>query len=190
MVRTTTSGKFVVGMFAAIVSSGAMAADNGIYLGAGVVQSQIDVDTGPSTSSLKFDGDATRYKLIVGVRPLDWLAFEANYIDFGTIDTPASAPPTLQATMKLKGYDAFAVALYEVALVDIYAKAGVVRWDQSFRSFSSSLGNFDDSGFDFAYGAGVQFHLGSLAVRGEYEKFNTDSVDVGAASVSVTWTFF
>ncbi len=56
----------------------AAAADNGIYLGAGITQTEFDIDNLGADSL-----DDNSFKLIVGFRPLDWLAVEANYIDLG-----------------------------------------------------------------------------------------------------------
>ena len=73
--------------FAAVAALGALsiaafapqaaAADNGFYIGAGITQSEFEID-GASDSL-----DDNSFKIIVGYRPLDWLAVEANYIDLG-----------------------------------------------------------------------------------------------------------
>jgi hypothetical protein len=165
--------------FGLLVSPFALAADNGIYLGAAVSQSRVDFDV----NNINFDGDATKYKLIAGIRPLDWLAFEVNYVDFGVVDTPS-------VKQELKGVDAFAVGLLEVAVVDLYAKVGLIRWDQNLNFANVASADQSDSGTDLAYGAGVQVHLGSLSFRGEYEKFDIgDSTSAELISLGVTWTF-
>src|SRR6188472_2660971 len=51
----------------------ASAADNGFYLGAGITQTEFDIDDVGSDSL-----DDNSFKLIAGFRPLDWLAIEAN----------------------------------------------------------------------------------------------------------------
>jgi hypothetical protein len=165
--------------FGLLVSPFALAVDHGIYLGAALSQSSVDFDI----DNLSLDGDATKYKLIAGIRPLDWVAFEVNYVDFGAVDT---------ATVKqeLKGVDAFAVGLLEVAIVDFYAKVGVIRWDQKFDFANVANVDQSDSGTDLAYGAGIQVHLGSLSLRGEYEKFDIgDSTNAELISIGLTWTF-
>ena len=58
----------------------AMAADNGFYLGAGISQSNTELELAGFGSD---DVDDTGFKVIGGWRPLDWLAVEANYIDLG-----------------------------------------------------------------------------------------------------------
>ena len=175
--------QIIVLLASTFVASASLAADNGIYLGVGIAQSNIDAE------ALALDGEDTKYKVIAGIRPLDWLAFEANYVDFGAIETPSGTPSGLQAEYKLQGVDVFAVGLFEVALVDIYAKAGVVSWNAELESLSSAFADADDDGVDFAYGAGLQLHLGSLSVRAEYEKFEVENADVDLISASVTWTF-
>jgi hypothetical protein len=167
------------------LSTGALAADNGVYLGVGIAKSDVEFE---GASGFQFDGDDTNFKAIIGVRPLDWLAFEANYVDFGTIETPAGTPSAFQSELELKGFDAFAIGLIEVGVVDFFAKAGVVSWNATL-DYVSNIANVDDDGFDLAYGAGIGAHFGSLGVRGEYEMFDIEGIDVGMVSLSVTWTF-
>src|SRR3982751_3516013 len=66
-----------VGLMAA--APRAQAADNGFYLGAGVTDTKFDAK---DVGSVEFDDNS--FKLVAGIRPLDWLAIEANYIDLGS----------------------------------------------------------------------------------------------------------
>ena len=63
----------------------AVAADNGFYLGGSVGQVNLKIDdlTGNVFPDDDFDSDDTAFKLIAGIRPLDWLAVEAAYVNFG-----------------------------------------------------------------------------------------------------------
>jgi len=184
MIRTTYLAAAVILGSAAF--STAHAADKGVYLGAAISQASVDVDLHNGNVQIPVDGDDTKFKIIGGIRPLNWLAFEVNYVDFGSIATPSNTPAAARGEFKLKGFDAFAVGLFEIVVVDIYAKAGLIRWDQK-----ASIANvrFDDSGSDMAYGGGVQLHFGSLGVRAEYEKFNIENTKTSLISVGVTWTF-
>jgi hypothetical protein len=159
----------------------ARAADNGFYLGAGLTRSRID-DIGPG---LDFEDDS--FKLIAGFRPLDVFSVEFNYIDLGK-DAASVGPIGVQVDSK--AYAAFAVGYLPLPLVDLYAKAGVARWESNARATGFSVGDLDDSGTEFAYGAGIQARLGSLAARLEYERFDIADTD-GAELISlgVTWTF-
>lgn len=173
-----------IGIAGAAFTTAAKAADNGFYLGAGITQSKIDVDLGNVSSVANIDDDDNKFKIIAGVRPLDWFAVEVNYVDFGSVD--GSFGP-IRGEYRLKGYDAFALGLFEVGLVDIYGKAGLVRWDSEARI--TSLPSADDDGTDPAFGAGIQAHFGSLSARLEYERFNLDDADVDLITLGLTWTF-
>ncbi|MCC6170899.1 MAG: porin family protein [Gammaproteobacteria bacterium] len=159
----------------------ARAADNGFYLGAGFTQSKID-DIGPS---IDFEDDS--FKLIAGFRPLDAFGVEFNYIDLGK-DGTSLGPVGVEVDGK--AYAAYAVGFLPLPFVDLYAKAGVARWEADARTTGISLDDLDDSGTEFAYGAGIQARLGSLAARLEYERFDIADTD-GAELISlgVTWTF-
>src|SRR5690606_32945778 len=62
----------------------AAAADNGIYFGGSVGQANVEVDNINVSGTLEdFKGDDTSWKLIAGIRPLDWLGIEASYVNFG-----------------------------------------------------------------------------------------------------------
>lgn len=165
-------------------AAGAQAADNGIYLGVGVGQATIEIDDVAGLAD--FDGDDLGYKVIAGVRPLDWLAFEANYVNFGE-------PDDTLAGAKLRsegdGFAGYGLGLLAVGPVDLFAKVGVIAWDAELTN--PQLGRLsEDDGTDLAYGVGAQFRLLSLGVRAEYEVFDIDEVDnANMISVSVTYTF-
>ncbi|HEY6641664.1 outer membrane beta-barrel protein [Povalibacter sp.] len=161
---------------ALLLGPGAQAADNGFYLGAGVGQANVDIDAGP----VDVDGDDTGFKLIAGFRPLDFLAVELNYIDFGKVKDAG-------AQVDVSAIAAFAVGFLPVGPVDLYAKAGVANSDAS---LSSPFGGADSDSTDFAYGVGVQLRFLSLSARLEYEKFDLDDVDdLNMLTLGFTYTF-
>jgi opacity protein-like surface antigen len=162
----------------------AMAADNGFFLGAGIGQSNVALDE--DTEVPAFDEDDTGFKVIAGVRPLDWLGAELNYIDLGK---PAGDVEGVRVETEAAGVAAYGLLFLPLPLVDIYGKLGVVRWDAEARI--PDLGfSADDSGTDFAWGAGVQVRVLSLGVRLEYERFEISDLDeTSFLSLSVTYTF-
>jgi hypothetical protein len=171
----------VLGTFALITAAPqAQAADNGFYLGAGITQTNFDFD---DVGDL--DLDDSSFKVIAGFRPLDWLAFEANYIDLGS---ESQGGVSLDATaITVSG-----LALAEFGIVDVYARLGMANWnvDAGF----SGLPDASDDGWEPTYGVGVGVHFGSVGVRAEYERFSTDvfdgrNADVDTVSLSVTYTF-
>src|SRR6476660_3054338 len=168
-------------------SASAFAADNGIYLGAGIGQSKVEAgDSVPEVGNLEFNADATAYKVILGWRPLDWLAVEANYIDLGSGDDDVLGE---KIESDIDGFTVSALGFLPVGPVDLFARVGVIDWDAKLSAPRLDLKS-SDNGTDFAYGVGAQFRIWSLSLRGEYERFDiadTDKVDM--LSLAVTWTF-
>jgi hypothetical protein len=162
-----------------LASSATWAADNGIYLGASLGQANIELDR--NTTGLDLDGDDTGFKLIAGIRPLDWFGIEASYVNFGEVK---QGPLSVEGD----GITGFGVFFLPVGPVDLFAKGGVISFDTDVKF--RDLGNVRNDGTDFAYGVGVQFRLLSLSVRAEYEMFEIDDVDdANMLSIGLTYTF-
>jgi opacity protein-like surface antigen len=159
--------------------STAMAADNGIYFGGSLGQANAEIRRGP----IALDGDDTGFKVIAGIRPLDWLAIEANYVNFGEVDDNG-------LELDADGISAFAVGFLTLGPIDLFAKGGLVSWDGSVGLNGVSGNLFSEDGTDLAYGVGLQFRLLSLAIRAEYEVFDVDDIkDLNMISVGFTYTF-
>ena len=165
----------------------AQAADNGIYIGAGVGQSQVEASEGvPEIGSVEFDADATAYKAILGWRPLDWLAVEGNYLDLGSADDVVLGS---EIESDIDGLSLSVLGFLPVGPVDLFARVGVLDWDAELSAPDFDLRTKDD-GTDFAYGVGVQFRIWGLSIRGEYERFEVSDADkVDMLSLGLTYTF-
>ena len=163
----------------AAVSFPAAAADNGIYIGGSVGASNL------KESDLDFSSNATGFKVIAGWRFIDWLSIEGNYVDFGSGSDSVGGE-------KIKtdgnGLSVSAVGFLPLGPVDLFARVGVFDW--SAHLSSDSIGKFGDNGTDITYGAGAQFRIWSMSLRGEYERFDLSGTDVDLFSVGFTWTFF
>lgn len=181
----------VLGCAAVLLSANAAyAADNGFYIGGGVTRTSLDTSSDfiEDAPDFSIDDDDNGYKIIAGMRPLDWFAVEANYVDFGSA---ATGDDVLGGEYELTGIDAFAVGFLSAPFVDIFGKVGAIRWDADLNVNAGGI-DFDESesGTDFAWGAGVQARLGSLAGRLEYERFEVDGTDeVAMITLGVTYTF-
>jgi hypothetical protein len=161
-----------------LASTATLAADNGIYFGASLGDANIDIDQGIA----QVDSDDTGFKIIAGIRPLDWFGVEASYVNFGEAEQGILAAES-------DGISAFGVFFLPAGPVDIFAKGGLISFDTNVDV--DGLGTiYREDGTDLAYGVGVQFRLLSLSVRAEYEKFDIDDVeDANMLSIGVTYTF-
>ena len=121
-----------------------------------------------------FDDGDTVGKLFAGWRPLDWIAVEGGYVDLGGVSQTQGHPDFSDFTVDHTGYDVFGVFLWDIAVVDLFVKIDVVAWsgDLSLSTLAGpiELGADDE---DFAWGLGAQARFGKLAVRLEYEHFDT-----------------
>lgn len=161
-----------------MASTAPMAADNGIYLGASIGQANVEIDQGLA----QIDDEDTGFKFLVGLRPLDWFGVEASYVNFGEVK---NGPLAAEAD----GISAFGVFFVPVGPVDLFAKGGLISFENEFKF--DNVGTFRrDDGTDLAYGVGAQFRLLSLGVRAEYEIFEIDDLeDANMLSIGVTYTF-
>ncbi len=167
-------------LLAVLLSCGstALAADNGIYVGGSIGQARAELEEG----NFSLDGDDTGFKVIAGIRPLDWLAVEANYVNFGEAEDSGFE-------LDADGISAFAVGFLAVGPVDLFAKGGLVSWEGTLSA--AGFGDLvKEDGTDLAYGVGAQFRIWSMSLRAEYEIFDVDDIDeLNMLSVGFTFTF-
>ncbi len=166
----------------------ALAADNGFYLGVAASDVSSDYDVGAFAGG---DADDERgFKGIVGFRPLDSFAIEANYVDLGEARVPLAiacitTPCPTEASVDSQAVSVSAVGFLALPLVDLFARVGYARWESEQSSFMPQ----EREGSDPTYGAGAQFRVGSFALRFEYERFEFDDDDADLVSVGFTYTF-
>jgi hypothetical protein len=158
----------------------AFAADNGFYLG--LASSDVSSDYAVSSFSTSGADDDQGLKAIVGFRPLDRFAIEANYVDLGEM---RAAFPSTTLSIDSEALSVSAVGLIALPLLDLYGKVGMARWE----SETNFFGTLKESGTDPTYGAGAQFRVGSFALRFEYERFELDDDSSDLMSIGFTYTF-
>jgi opacity protein-like surface antigen len=177
------------------ISGHALAADNGVYLGAGVTQS--DYGLANALNSDEFDDEDSGFKIIAGFRPLDSFGLELNYSDHGeaTIAGGDDCVPIVgipcPGSIKVgsETISGFAVGFLAFPVIDLFAKVGGASW-QFDGSVAGEDFDIDESDFDFAWGAGIQAHFGSLGARLEYEQFKIiEDEEIGTISLSFIYTF-
>jgi OOP family OmpA-OmpF porin len=164
----------------AAIAPQAAAADNGFYIGAGITQSEFDVDEFGSDSL-----DDNSFKLIAGFRPLNWLAVEANYIDLGgeSFEDELFGDSSIDAT----AITVSALGIVELGVVDLYARVGMANWKVDIDT--DAFGNLGDDGWEPTYGVGIGAHFGSFGIRGEWEQFSPDDLDTDISTVSLSFTY-
>jgi len=135
-----------------------------IYAGAGIGQSQADID---DVQFPDFDDDDTAWKAFAGVRLLGFLGAGLDYIDFGKAGSDS-------ASVNYEALAGYAMFFLPIAMVDLYAKAGLAKVDANIDPLNVST---DDT--EFAYGLGVQLKFCQFHVRGEWEEFEVADGDLG-----------
>lgn len=158
--------------------------DTGLYIGGGLTQSRFDNDDF-SIDDIKDEDNS--WKAIIGFRPSPHFALEGNYVNFGKSQAPATSPGGPFAA-RAEGFAAFGVGLIPVGPVELYGKVGASRIETKVRVGTTPVDK--DNATQFAYGAGIQFRLGSFGLRAEYEKYDTDGVgDLDLITAGFTFNF-
>jgi len=158
------------------LSGAAGAAEDGFYLAGALGAAQQNFDA----STFDVHGSPTGYKFALGFRPIDLLAAEVSYIDFGRAYSGINYANT-------NAVGAFGLAFLPLPLVDLYGKVGVADWRVDAQS---PFVGFHRTGANVAYGAGAGVSWGRVGARLEYERYQVShSNDMGMASIGVTWVF-
>jgi len=167
----------------------------GLYVGAAAGQSRVEA-TAPDAPDFRENHSA--FKVMVGIRPLSLLGAEIAYNDFGH---PSRQNGIEIADVKMKGESAFGVLYLPVPIVDVFVKGGLARIDSTASTNIVCIANVCPetliatpkperrTNVGFAGGAGAQFKMGSLVVRGEYERFNAAGGNPSLLTVGIIWKF-
>lgn len=185
-----------------LTSTGVVAQDNGIYIGASASAVSTNYDWRANLLSAASDDDVSGFKLIAGARPLDRLAIEANYVDLGTAHAPLRVacatvvgfPCPSEASLEGSAVSVSALGFVTFPLLDFYGRIGVARWkaDGDVRFTTDGVGSTTRTtrkGTDPTVGVGLQFRVGSVALRAEYEYFGILDKSADTLSVGFTYTF-
>jgi len=177
--------RIVAGMFAAcLVFSPLQAEDSGVYLGAGIGRSSIDVSTeearrrveaatGDTVTSMSFDDEDTSFHVRVGYMFNSYFAIEAAYYEFGDTDSEAVAEVLDPEAFVDAMADAFPSNVHGPALLarvswpfaDRWAahlRAGVISWEAEVeaRIVSGGTGRYKATrdGEDLLWGAALSWN--------------------------------
>ena len=159
--------------------------DEGLYIGGGVGQFDIEIDglDGLDEAFGRLDDNDTAWQAFIGWRLNPYIALQAAYVDYGgpedEIHTGGSSG---NYRAELSGFAPSIIGSYPLGPVELSAKLGYYFYDLDIRAnidrplspdFDSS-----DSGEDLMYGVGVGVtFLERLHAKLEYEKIDLDKVD-------------
>lgn len=183
-----------------LVSVPTLAADPGFYVGAGVGEFNVEIDSvslGDETASLDFDDGDTGFKVFGGYQFLPWLGAELGYVDGGTASESYSDQDLGSAELEV---DVTAITIAAVGtlpigdMFELYGKLGMALWEGDLTATvtgtlcdelqaigESCSDSASDDGEDFYYGVGAGINIGErFNVRIEYEIFEIDPQDVDA----------
>jgi hypothetical protein len=167
----------------------------GLYIGAAAGQSEVEASA-PDVPDFRENHAA--FKAMIGIRPVSLVGAEIAYNDFGH---PRRQNGIELADVKMKGESAFGVLYLPVPIVDVFVKAGLARTDSTASTSIVCVANVCPetlvatprperrTNVGFAGGAGAQLKMGSLAVRGEYERFNAAGGNPSLLTVGIIWKF-
>lgn len=184
--------RFPLLLLSALAPATGWCADNGIYIGGSLATPSPNIDWSTDHDP---EDEGVGFKAIVGARPLDWLAIEANYVDLGETEVrllvacPAipGFPCPNEETFDARAVSVSVLGMLALPLVDLYARAGTSRWETERQVRFGALQ--ERAGTDTTYGLGLQARVGSFALRAEYERFDFDRDEVDSVSVGFTYTF-
>lgn len=202
-----TSVAVVLGMSVAPLS---YAAGNGWYIGASVGQSEFDLGSGAEldallltdgiTSTTTTDDSDTGWKLFGGFAFSENFAVEAGYVDFGesefntTVTAPAIAAGVYNTAVETTSFYVDLVGTVPVTdSFNVFGKVGFNRWDVEGTISVPGFGSgtiLEDDGNDVTYGVGASYSFtDSVAVRGEWERFDIDGEDMDLLSLGIQYSF-
>ena len=164
-------------------------ADSGFYIGGAAGGATLEADIGEVTIPElpnSIDEDDTAFKAFAGYT-VDLgginLGVEAGYVDFGA---PEINTTFGEFEIDTTGVNLWGIAGLDAGPIDIYAKLGYVLWDVEVSGLGESL---SDDGSDLGYGVGLAFDLGSFKIRGEFETYDLDEVDLSMLSIGILYQF-
>ena len=160
-------------------------ASEGPYVGAAIGNTFFSSDIEDAADEItNIDENSTAWKIFGGFRGPKFIGIEGGYRDFGKI---TSTVGNSSYESKTTGWDIEALGRVEIAIVDIFAKAGVIFLNTEAKIGDQS-GDQSDTAFFWGLGAGVR--LGPVGVRLEWELAETDNVDsLSMVSLGATFGF-
>ena len=169
-----------------VLAAPVLAGDPGVsgpYVGAAIGNTFFSSDIEDAADEVtNIDENSTAWKIFGGFRGPKIIGVEGGYRDFGKV-TASVGGDSFES--KTTGWDIEALGRIEIAIVDIFAKAGAI-----YLSTDAKIGDQGDDNNDtaFLWGIGAGVRLGPIGVRLEWESVETENVDT-LCMVSLGATF-
>jgi OOP family OmpA-OmpF porin len=159
--------------------------DEGIYLGGGVGQFDIEIDgaDGIDEALGRLDDNDTAWQAFVGWRLNPYFALQAAYVDYGgPEDDFSTSGSSGNYRAELAGFAPSIIGTLPLGPVELSAKLGYYFYDLDITANIDDPTDLDfdssDSGEDVMYGVGVGMtFLERLHAKLEYEKIDLEDVD-------------
>jgi opacity protein-like surface antigen len=174
---------FLIQTIAIMIFIASSAFAQGIYVGAGIGNTFFSSEFDDAVNQVQeISENSTAWKIFAGIQLQKFIGIEAGYRSFGTISSDVS---DVTYESKTEGWDIEAVGVYQISIIDLFGKAGVM-----FSSTDESAGDesTDDSNTNFLWGLGVGAHFGPIGARLEWESIAVDG-PTNLSMVSLSGTF-
>jgi len=157
----------------------------GIYLGAGIGNTFFSSEVSDAVNQAKeISENSTAWKIFAGYHLTNFLNIEGGYRSFGSTKSDV-----LNGVYESKtdGWDIEALGKFQILIVDIFGKAGVMFQSTDVTFLGQSSG---ETSSDFLWGLGAGVHLGPAGVRLEWERIEVSGPDnLSMVSLSATIGF-
>lgn len=176
--RTATAASLLLACSTGVLA----AAPPGPYLGAGIGAYTLDVED-------TFDDSAAMVRGFGGFRFSPYWAVE---IDYQRLTESEDEIAGVDVELDV---DAWTLSLRPILpigeTIDLYGRAGWIWYDATAETSSPGFDfSLDDSGSEFTWGAGVDFHLGEmLTLRGDWSRVEIEDTDLDIVSASLVFRF-
>lgn len=143
------------------------------------------------------DNSGNGWKIYLGFPITKNIGLEVGYMDLGKGAITGTTGDTSNTRTKVYNFDL--VGSYDInESFSMFGKAGIYRWGMhSDKVVSGTASTFDDDGFKFTYGLGLQYNPNrEIGLRLEWERFNnlgfkgtTGETDADLISIGAVYKF-
>jgi len=144
------------------------------------------VDSLCQDSMTDCDEEPFALQMVLGYRPVPFLAVEAGYNIYGEQSYVDTTEHTL--TAELEGFSVSVLGIIPLGIIDVYGKIGAVRWEEEHDYSGRTV--YEDYGYAPLVGAGIGVNFTeNFSLRANVEGFNINDDVVTTGSIGFTVGF-